>query len=361
MSISLAPVTQTLLRDDFSSDPSGPVSSTTWSYPTGPAEYIPSALGPAFPGTETAPFLPDVENGALQLTLQTYNPTSSPPGTSFQGSAIFSNQSFNTNAGGIAFTAVAKLATTVPGMVGGIFAYGLNSPTSHSEIDFESLTDTAAAQNNQEQTNIYSNAPTNTAGNPLLVPDPSLTAYQTYTMEWFPNEVLWFIDGQLVRTETVDVPQGSMQFYLNFWAYDAAPGGILQPTANPQDNTTYTFDVQNITVAAIDNNTLNAATADMILRDGADGKYEIYDIGNNAILGGLPLGPGRNRLAVCRARRLLRQRHHRHAVAQLHDRRLRGLRHQQQQHHQRRLPGHGRLGLAGHGFRQLQRASAKPT
>jgi hypothetical protein len=54
-----APVT--LLQDDFFSDPPGPVSPTTWSYPTGAAEYIPSTLGPEFPGTETAPSLPVVE------------------------------------------------------------------------------------------------------------------------------------------------------------------------------------------------------------------------------------------------------------------------------------------------------------
>ena len=33
-----------------------------------------------------------------------------------------------------------------------------------------------------------------------------------------------------------------------------------------------------------------ATTADMILRHGADGQYEIYDIGNNAILAGYFLG-----------------------------------------------------------------------
>src|SRR5271169_2597367 len=98
MSFSLAPVKQVLLQDNFSSDTPGPVSSIIWSYPTGPAEYIPSALGPGAPGTETAPYLPSVANGALQLQLQTYNPTSNPPGTSFQGSAISTNQSFNTNA-----------------------------------------------------------------------------------------------------------------------------------------------------------------------------------------------------------------------------------------------------------------------
>ena len=86
-------------------------------------------------------------------------------------------------------------------------------------------------------------------------------------------------------------------------------------------------------------------TADMILRArtvAVGGQYEIYDIGNNAILAGYSVGSGRNRLAVRRPRRLLRQRHHRHAVAQQQHRRLRGLRHQQQQHHQRRLPRHCR-------------------
>jgi hypothetical protein len=272
-----------LLQDNFSSDPSGPVSSTLWSYPTGPAEFIPSTLGPGFPGTETAPFLPSVSNGALQLTLQTYNPTG--PGTSFQGSAIFSNQSFNPTAGGIAFTAVAKLATTVPGMDGGIFAYGLNSPTSHNEIDSELLSDIAAGKNNQELTNIYHNAPPNTVGNPVFTPDPSLTDYQTYTMEWFPNEVLWFINGQLVRQDTTHVPQGSMQFYLNFWAYDA--GASLQPTANPMNNTTYTFDVKSVNVASIGN---PPPPADMILRHGSDGRYEIYDIVSNSIVAAGPLG-----------------------------------------------------------------------
>src|SRR5262249_21720438 len=47
-------------------------------------------------------------------------------------------------------------------------------------------------------------------------------------------------------------------------------------------------------------------------------------------------------------------RHHRHAVAKQRDRRLRGLRHQRQQHHPRRLPQQRRARLAGHGFRQLQ-------
>lgn len=253
-SLGLAPVTKVLLLDDFFSDPSGPVSSSLWSFPTGAAEFIPSTLGANYPGTELEPYLPSVVNGALDLTLRTYNPTSNPPGTSFLGSEVMSNQTFNDNAGGIAFTAVAKLATTIPGLDGGIFSFGLNNPTSHNEINSELLTDIAARQNNEEQTNIYLNEPTNSVGHPSLVLDPSLTAYQTYTIEWFPDAVLWFINGQLVQETTSNVPQGPLSFDLNFWAYDAG-GGSLQPTTNSANDPTYHFYVEMASVASIGSNT----------------------------------------------------------------------------------------------------------
>jgi len=79
-------------------------------------------------------------------------------------------------------------------------------------------------------------------------------------MEWFPNAVLWFVNGVLVGENTADVPQGPMALHLNFWVPDttwaAAYSGSLQPTANPLDNTTYTFDVQSATVSTIQNNTV---------------------------------------------------------------------------------------------------------
>jgi probable HAF family extracellular repeat protein len=65
-------------------------------------------------------------------------------------------------------------------------------------------------------------------------------------------------------------------------------------------------------------------SAAMILRRG-DGNYQIYNIGNNAILGSFQLGQVRSRLGIRHARRFLRRRHQRHAAAQLQYRRLRGL------------------------------------
>ncbi len=71
-------------------------------------------------------------------------------------------------------------------------------------------------------------------------------------------------------------------------------------------------------------------TADMILRGSnmspaVAGQYEIYDIGNNAILAGYSLGQVGTDWALRHPRRLQWQRHHRHAVAQQQHGRLRGL------------------------------------
>ena len=95
-------------------------------------------------------------------------------------------------------------------------------------------------------------------------------------------------------------------------------------------------------------------TADMILRDGYTGVYEIYDIGNNQILGGYPLGQVGTNYGVCRVGRFQRRRYHRHAVAQQRHRCVRGLRHRQQQHHRRRCPWPGRVGVAGRRLRRFQ-------
>ncbi len=245
--MALAPVVQNLFQDNFATDPNGPISSAKWSFTTGSAEFIPSSV-PGGPGTEGTPRLPSVVNGALQLNLQTYNPTG--PGTSFQGDDAFTNQSFNTSGGGIAFTAMARFANLPSGgtVDGGAFAYRVvDSAGDKNEIDLESLSN----QPNQELTNIYLNAPANSVGNPISVATPSLTAYQTYTIEWFPNKVQWFVNGQLVRTDTAHVPPGSLQFYLDVWAF--APGTGLQPTNNQADNTNYTFQVQSVSVDQIAN------------------------------------------------------------------------------------------------------------
>src|ERR1700678_4198172 len=144
MTLSVQPPTLVFLAENFADG--GTINSIQWDYLTGAAEYIPASNGGD--GTEFAPSLPVVSNGALQLTLQTYNPTSSPAGTSFQGSDLFTKESFSTQVSGIEFTAVAKLNSSVPGMDGGIFSYFFNSTTSlHNEIDSELLSDNVGGDN----------------------------------------------------------------------------------------------------------------------------------------------------------------------------------------------------------------------
>ena len=63
-------------------------------------------------------------------------------------------------------------------------------------------------------------------------------------------------------------------------------------------------------------------TADMILRHDADGLYEIYDIGGNAFLAANFLGQVGTDFQFAGLGSILRQRHHRHAVAQRLDRGL---------------------------------------
>ena len=74
-------------------------------------------------------------------------------------------------------------------------------------------------------------------------------------------------------------------------------------------------------------------TADMILRHGADGFYEIYDIGSNAILAGYSLGQVGTDYQIAGLGDFDGSDTDRHDVAQRYHGRVRGLRHQRQQYY----------------------------
>ena len=192
-------------------------------------------------------------DGVLHLRLDTYNPTG--PGNSFLGSEVISKQSFTTSAGGIAFEASARIASPAPGFVGGLFGFNFHTATGlHSELDFELLSNDAAAGRTQVQTNVYGNEPLG-AGHPLFVPVTDLTSFHTYRMEWFPDRMRWLVDNQLVREITDHIPQGALALHLNIWAPAAdwmeAYSPLLQPTSNPALNVPYYVDVKSVRVAAL--------------------------------------------------------------------------------------------------------------
>ncbi len=228
-------------------------------------------LGGSFYGrTQMRQTLPAVSDGLLRLRLDSFNPT----GFSFFGSEVISRQSFSTSLGGVAFEARVRLASPVPGVVGGFFAYHFNTITRlHDEIDYELLGNDAAAAANRVQTNAYRNEPLG-VGHPQFVPLTGLTGFHTYRMEWFTDRVRWLIDGQLAREDTVNVPQGAMELHLNIWAPAAdwaeAYSAAIQPTASPAANTAYFVDVDYARVARL-SAAVGAGASEIAVRDTGTG------------------------------------------------------------------------------------------
>ena len=237
---------ETLLYDDFNGNS---VSSSKWHIPTWVSPTDGTVVGlTQFRFTQNSS-LPATDNGNAIIVVETYNPTA----FSFYGTDLRSNQSFDLGTG-IHITVRAKMNTATPGIVGGIFLYALKpgSTTDHDEIDFEFLTNLP----NGAQTNIYSNEKLGT-GNVQFVPyaSGSITDYHTYEIKWQPNQVSWFIDGNLVRTDTRHVPTGPMNFHLNIWVPDpgwpAAYGPNLKAATSASSNQIFSMSVDSVHIQSI--------------------------------------------------------------------------------------------------------------
>jgi beta-glucanase (GH16 family) len=144
--------------------------------------------------------------------------------------------------------------TATRGIVGGIFLYALKpgSTTDHDEIDFEFLTN----RPHGVQTNIYSNEKLGD-GHVLFVPyaSGSITDYHTYEIQWLPDQVSWFIDGKLIRTDTSHVPTGPMNLHLNIWVpgsgWPAAYDPDLKPATSADSNRIFSMSVDSVHVQSI--------------------------------------------------------------------------------------------------------------
>jgi hypothetical protein len=238
------PDLQVLFADDFSF----PLSTAKWDY-----NHFDSG-GSFYGRTQQRQSLPVDSNGVLHLQLDTFNPTG--PGVSFLGSEAVSVPTFTTASGGTSFEITARIVSPVPGFVGGLFGFNLVDPVTgiHNELDYELLSNDAAAGRNRVVTNVYSNDPPG-PGHPLFVPASDLTAFHSYRMEWFPDRVRWFVDGQFVREETVFIPQGALALRLNIWVPDAnwadAYSASLQPAASEAANASYYIDVDAVRVSQL--------------------------------------------------------------------------------------------------------------
>jgi len=242
-----------LFKDNFKDvSPDGKINKDLW-------HFNKFEDGGSFYGrTQQRQELPTASNGVLHLKLDTYHKGNDDHPPSFLGSEAITDKKFGiVNGAGVAFEVKAKLVNMQGGIVGGIFPY-VNLPNDrHDEIDFEALSNDLVKGRKQIQTNIYANEPLG-AGHPVFKPiSTALNQWHTYRIEWLPDRVIWRVDGQVVRTETKFVPKNPMNLHLNIWApaadwaeaYDAS----FNPTKNPGQNKTFTFDVTSALVERLAN------------------------------------------------------------------------------------------------------------
>jgi endo-1,3-1,4-beta-glycanase ExoK len=124
------------------------------------------------------------------------------------------------------------------GVVGAFFLWKDGSEvagTFWNEIDFEKV-----GADCQLDTNAF-------YGNPATVHSQRHTpamllcgAYHTYSIEWTPDYIAWFVDGTQLRRETgatamayADNAAAGMQYRFNIWPGDASFGGNFNPSILP--------------------------------------------------------------------------------------------------------------------------------
>ena len=122
------------------------------------------------------------------------------------------------------------------GVVSSFFLWkdGSSSTTSWNELDYEK---THAAC--QMQTNIWSGMGSQSPVIASATPD-RCGAYHTYTFEWTPDYIAWFVDGTQLRRETgalaaeytQNASQG-MAIHFNVWVGNSNFGGVLAPSTLP--------------------------------------------------------------------------------------------------------------------------------
>lgn len=258
LSAAVVPVVTTiLLKDEFGGNN---LNGGNWHIPTWYGNGDGTYLGRTQLECSQTGSPPKVSGGAAHLKLRTYTTTMLPGKPSFYGSEIISNQTFSvgpTIGQSLSLEARVKLnSPVVGGYVGGApFFYGIKSDgVNHDEDDFELVSNQAVSGSNKVNTNIYANEPQGN-GSPKFYALPKggkLTGYHTFRTTLYSDKVEWYIDGKLVRTETVKVPKGPVQVYVNMWApgpeWSDAYNANLKPVSNASQNKTYSMDVDYVRV-----------------------------------------------------------------------------------------------------------------
>jgi beta-glucanase (GH16 family) len=269
---------QLLLRDDFNG--TGNVNTQVWRLPFGDSEgtFVGRTQFRGNPATD----IPQQgiaeatasDGQVMEVHLDTFSPID--PGNQFLGTDVLTKRNF-ARAGGLTFEARMRLKpTTVGGLVDGFFLFDVtrdNPPGTpvRDEIDFELLSNQATgAATNDPFTNYWNDEPFSDPGDGdfVDVAGLNLTQFQDYKVEWTPQHIKWFVNNQLVRTQTTNVPDDPMQLHVNLWAPDSsfadAFNAALVPAATADANQRYSVQVDHVEV-----NRLNTTTSANLLTDGS--------------------------------------------------------------------------------------------
>ncbi|BCM92078.1 hypothetical protein IAD21_03957 [Abditibacteriota bacterium] len=206
----------------------------------------------------------------------------------FYGTELAANQKIARGTG-VEFQARMRMSNPERGgLVGSFFLFGQkgnfggNPPLSFDEIDHEVLTNGVNANPPYTWTNTYNDFrvpqtgvpsgdsytdPTKTIG----LAEPTTTGYaagnwNVYRVVWRAGQVQWFINDQLIRTETSGVvPDDALGVRFNMWAATAPPAGwaaafddTLKPANTLADNKTYSLDVDWVRVKSLSATTTGA-------------------------------------------------------------------------------------------------------
>jgi hypothetical protein len=205
---------------------------------------------------------PTLAGGVATFRFDTHN--AGDPGNTFKGTEIKTDAQFTRN-GTEVLEFEARLRIVSPmanGLVNAFFTFdAAGGPT--DEIDFELLSNwinnpAAAGRillatwddfdegNPQPQQNFTTSA---------LVKNFDPFSFNDYKMIWYADRTEWYVNDILIYSTTETLPDDPMKVHLNIWApkssFAVAFSNTLQPVANIGDNTSYTYEVESVTVTKI--------------------------------------------------------------------------------------------------------------
>ena len=268
-----------VFQDDFATN--GRLNSANWDYVHFTEQNNASFLGL----TQLRQELPLAENGVARIRLDTWlQEQDGSGGKAFSGSDATTTQAYlPDSSGGIAFEGQFRFTQPQGGMIAGFFTYQKFPPPEvafdrdhHDEIDFEIFTTNL----NRISTNPYAHEKQG-PGTPQQFAVPGGVAlWHTYRIEWLPDAVLWYVDGDLLRSYTKPLTN-PQEFHINLWGVprewtstplvDASIGDPnFKPAASAAENRTFYFDVASPKVERLASQHGDAAANTLIGTAGGD-------------------------------------------------------------------------------------------